>query len=220
MNFETIFSLLQQDHQPTMLEQFRHYSAFQQLIATLASARTKDSTTIPLMVKLFQQHSTPQDFINLPLAQLEQSLYGIGFYKVKAKHIQQLSKILITRYNCKVPSTFEELTSLPGVGRKTANCILAYTFHQPAIAVDIHVHRISNRLGWIKTSTPEETENALQKIIPKTLWSQVNELLVDHGQRVCQPRKPKCGSCKIKDYCIYSSNINKQLAAPPHHTIS
>ena len=187
-------------------ENFRLHP-FQQLIATLVSARTKDATTIPLMIKLFKTHQTPQDFINIPLPQLERALYGIGFYKVKAKHIKELSLILIKEYNCIVPQTLEELTSLPGVGRKTANCVLSYTFVKPAIAVDIHVHRISNRLGWIKTTTPEKSEDALKKVIPEHYWSKVNELLVDHGQRICQPINPKCPSCNIKNYCEFAKSL-------------
>lgn len=200
---EKIFSLLEPFHQPTMLEQLKEYTPFQLLVATLLSSRTKDSTTIPIVKRLFQKYPAPTHFINARLHSLQQDLYGIGFYKVKAKHVQELSKIVIEKYGGSIPDTFEKLTSLPGVGRKTANCVLNYAFQKPAIAVDIHVFRITNRLGWVKTETPEETEEALKKIFPQHLWSKVNMLLVDHGQRICQPRKPKCEICPVRKWCEY-----------------
>ena len=203
MQINKIFSILQEHHNPTMLEDLRDFTTFQQLAATLLSSRTKDSTTIPIVKKLFAKYPAPGDFINISDEELEQLLFGIGFYKVKTKNIKKLSRILIEKFNNQVPDTFEQLTSLPGVGRKTANCVLAYTFNKPAIAVDIHVHRISNRLGWVKTSTPEETEEELKKLVPKELWIKVNELFVDHGQRVCQPIKPKCNQCSIEEYCEF-----------------
>ena len=198
-----VFSLLEPSHQPTMLEQLKEYTPFQLLIATLLSARTRDLTVIPIVKKLFQKYPTPVQLANAKIADLEKEMHGVGFYRVKSKHVKELSKIVVEKYHGKIPQTIEELTSLPGVGRKTANCILNYAFHQPAIAVDIHVHRISNRLGWVKTETPEETEEALKKIVPPHLWSKVNMLLVDHGQRICQPRKPKCGECAVRKWCGY-----------------
>ncbi len=202
VEFKKIFSLLEKAHQPTMLELFSSFTPFQRLVATLLSSRTKDSTVIPLAKKLFQTYPTPEKFLKAKSADLEKYLYGIGFYRVKAKVLPQLSRLIIEKYNGIVPETVEELTSLPGVGRKTANCVLAYVFHQPAIAVDTHVHRISNRLGWITTNTPEETEIQLQKIVPQSSWNNINRLFVDHGQRVCQPIKPKCNICVINKYCL------------------
>ncbi len=201
------FLSLEPTHQPTMLEQLNEYTPFQLLIATLLSSRTKDSTTIPIVKRLFLRYPAPQHFIQANRKELEKELYGIGFYKVKAKHVQELSRIVLEKHNGTIPNTFEGLTSLPGVGRKTANCVLSYAFGKPAIGVDVHVHRISNRLGWVKTDTPEETEEALKKIIPRELWTKVNMLFVDHGQRVCQPRKPKCELCPVKKYCEYGQSI-------------
>ncbi|MDO8655986.1 MAG: endonuclease III [Nanoarchaeota archaeon] len=198
-----VFCLLEPLHQPTMLEQLKEYTPFQLLIATLLSARTRDSTVIPLVKTLFQKYPTPLHFAKADLKNLEKELYGIGFYRVKAKHVKELSRIVVEKYNGKIPRTLEGLTSLPGVGRKTANCILNYAFHQPAIAVDIHVHRISNRLGWVKTQMPEETEKALMTIVSREDWSKVNMLLVDHGQRICQPRKPRCAECVVRKWCEY-----------------
>jgi len=204
-NFRQIFQVLEQDHQITMLEQLQDYTPFQQLVATLLSSRTKDTTTIPIVKKLFQKYHTPQDFLKVKTAQLAQELYGIGFYHTKAKNIQKLSKIILDKYQRRVPDDFEGLISLPGVGRKTANCVLDYTFHQLTIAVDVHVHRISNRLGWVKSKQPEETEEQLKKIMPKELWRKVNMLLVDFGQRICLPIKPRCAECQIKKECRFYS---------------
>ncbi len=206
---QKVFSILEHSHQLTMLEQLASYSVFQQLVATLLSSRTKDTTTIPLVKKLFMKYRAPQDFISARISVLEKELYGIGFYRVKARNIQMLSRIIIDKFQNKVPNTLEELTSLPGVGRKTANCMLNYAFHKPAVAADTHVHRLSNRMGWVNTNTPEETEQKLMKVLPQELWSKVNELLVDHGQRVCFPRKPNCEGCEIREYCRYGRNNNQ-----------
>lgn len=200
---QKVFSLLERNHPLTMLEELGHYTHFQMLVMTLLSSRTKDSTTISIVKKLFVKYSDPGHFIKLDGKELEKQLYGIGFYKVKAQHVKSLSKVILEQYNGKVPDTFEELTSLPGVGRKTANCVLAYTFNKPAIAVDVHVHRISNRLGWVKTKTPEETEEALKELIPRESWIQVNRLFVGHGQTICVPINPKCSICPILQFCEY-----------------
>jgi endonuclease-3 len=208
-NFQPVFAILEEEHRLTMLEQLSSYNVFQQLIATLLSARTKDTTTIPIVKELFKEYKTPQDFLKISLFELEQKLYGIGFYKVKSKNIKKLSKIILDRFGGRVPDTLEQLISLPGVGRKTANCLLNYAFSKPAIAVDVHVHRISNRLGWVHTRTPEETEIMLQKIIPKEYWSKINMLFVGHGQRVCLPIKPKCAGCNIKKFCRYGLTVHR-----------
>lgn len=186
-----------------MLEELNHYTPFQLLVATLLSARTKDSTTIPIVKKLFAKYPGPQELLSLPLPILERELYGIGFYRTKAFHIHKLCSIILYNYHSKVPDTLEELTSLPGVGRKTANCMLNYAFQKPAIAVDTHVHRIANRLGWIKTKTPHDSETALEKLIPKAQWIHINKLLVGHGQTICRPTNPLCTQCPILKYCDY-----------------
>ena len=192
-----------------MLEQLKEHNPFQLLVATLLSSRTKDSTTIPIVKKMFEKIGSPGNFLKIPQQELEKMLYGIGFYKVKAKNILKLSRLLLEKYQGAVPPTFEELISLPGVGRKTANCVLNYVFHKPAIAVDIHVHRISNRLGWVKTKNPEETEDSLKLLLPKERWIEINSLLVDHGQRVCLPIKPKCKNCVIAEYCPSKDAISR-----------
>ena len=203
MDIKPIFRILEKTHPPTMLELLGTYSPFQMLVMTMLSARTKDSTTIPIVREMFKQYPKPENYVNLPSEKIEQLIYRVGFHRVKAKHLKQLSEIIITKYQGKVPDTFEEIISLPGIGRKTANCILNYAFNKPAIAVDIHVHRIANRLGWVNTKTPEETEQELQQIIPRAEWINVNKLLVGHGQTVCSPIKPRCNQCSIKKHCNY-----------------
>lgn len=208
---KTVFSLLEKDHPLTMLEELGHYTPFQMLVMTMLSSRTRDSTTIPIVKRLFAKYPNPGYFLKMDTKELEEWLYGIGFYKIKARNVKLLSTIILKKYKGKVPDTFEELTSLPGVGRKTANCVLAYTFKKPAIAVDIHVHRISNRLGWVKTSTPEETEEALKKLVPNDLWIEVNRLFVGHGQTICVPINPKCNICPIRKYCQYGKARIKEF---------
>jgi endonuclease III len=207
----TVLNILEKSHGLTMLEQLKEYTPFQLLVATLLSSRTKDSTTIPIVKEMFKKYSNPEDFVDIEVEELEKMLYGIGFYRTKAKHVKELAKIVIEKFGGKIPDNFEDLTSLPGVGRKTANCILSYAFHTPAIAVDTHVHRIVNRerLAWINTNTPEETEEALKEIIPKERWNNINKLLVDYGQRVCFPVKPNCDGCVIIKYCEYEKNKEK-----------
>jgi endonuclease-3 len=157
--------------------------------------------TVPLAAKLFAVAGTPEQMIKLPIEELEAMIKPIGFYRAKAQAIQKLSQILIEKYGGKVPSKEKELLSLPSVGRKTANIILTTFFDTPQIAVDIHVHRITHRLGWVRTSKPEETEKELTKLIPKDFHSIVNRVFVAHGQQVCLPRRPKCTECPIENFC-------------------
>lgn len=196
----------------TMLEEFRHkYTPFQILVSTVMSARTKDTTTIPIAHELFKKYKTPDDFIKISVKTLEKKIYGIGFYRVKSRNIKKLSKIIKERYRSRVPDNMDELLELPGVGRKTANCVLCYAFRKPAIPVDVHVHRISNRIGLVNTKTPEETEQVLLKTIPKQYWLEINELFVTHGQTICLPRNPKCTECPISRWCDYGQKRLKQL---------
>ena len=202
----TVLEILKQTKEPTMLEEYNHLTPYQLLIMTLLSARAKDATLIPVALNLFKTNSTPQEMLKLNQEQLKNKIKKIGFHNTKAKHILQLSEILISKYNGIVPNNLEQLISLPGIGRKTANCILSYVFNIPAIAVDIHVHRITNktRLNWINTKNEKQSEQELMKIVPKERWSEVNSLIVDHGQRICAPLKPKCQYCQITKFCTYS----------------
>jgi endonuclease III len=200
-----ILDILKKYHKNTMLEELSYFTPFQITIATLLSARSKDVTVIPIVVKLFEDYPTVQDLIKISQKELEKRIFKIGFYKTKAKNIKLLCERVIEEFDGNIPNTLEGLISLPGVGRKTANCVLAYSFNTPAIAVDVHVHRISNkgRLYFVDTKTPEETEQELMKLVPKKRWHDVNRLLVDHGQRICGPKKPKCDECSIRKYCEY-----------------
>ncbi len=171
------------------------------LITCLLSLRSKDSVTIHVCHDLFSLARTPEEITKLPLPKLKKIIFKIGFYNTKARVLHNVSKIILEKYNNQVPRTREELLTLPGVGRKTANLVLGLAYNIPAICVDIHVHRIANRLGIIKTKTPEQTEHALEKILPKKHWIIFNKLLVSWGQNICTPRSPKCPKCTIKHLC-------------------
>ncbi|MHA2008620.1 MAG: endonuclease III domain-containing protein [Promethearchaeota archaeon] len=171
------------------------------LISTILSARTKDANTRNATDRLFAKFYTPKSIAEAELETLEDLIRVSGFFKVKAARIKEVSKVLIENYNGKVPDDYEKLIALPGVGSKTANCVLVYAFKIPAIPVDTHVHRISNRLGWVKSTNPEKTEQALKKIIPRDLWLKINRLFVRFGQQICVPIRPKCENCPINNYC-------------------
>ena len=172
------------------------------LIACILSLRTNDNTTYPATKRMLELGHTPKDFAYLKPETLEKAIYPVGFYKNKAKQIIDLSKIIYEEMDSKVPDSIEELVKFNGVGRKTANLVLAKGFNIPAICVDVHVHRICNRLGYVKTKTPEETEFALRDKLPKKYWLDINTILVTHGQNVCKPIKPKCDECPICEFCM------------------
>ncbi len=174
---------------------------FRVLITTVLSQRTKDANTDKASRALFAKYRTPKQLANARLKDIERLIRPSGFYKIKAKWIKEISGIILDKYGGKTPRKMEELLSLPGVGRKTANCVLVFAYRQPAIPVDTHVHRLSNRLGWVKTKTPEKTESQLVKKIPRKYWIDLNELLVTHGQNICLPRKPRCPVCPIARWC-------------------
>jgi len=171
------------------------------LISCLLSLRAKDTMSLPVSRELFEHARTPQQMLKLSQRQIEKVIYSVGFYRQKAKQLRAVSKALIDDFGGMVPGTLEELLLLPGVGRKTANLVLGQAFGVPAICVDIHVHRISNRLGLVKTKTPEQTEAALEKILPTRYWVEYNKLLVMWGQNVCLPTSPLCSGCAIADMC-------------------
>ncbi len=175
---------------------------FKVLISTILSARSRDSITEQVTKNLFSKYKTPQDISSANIDILEELVHKSGFYKVKAARIKEVSRIISEDYMGKVPRDFNELVSLPGVGAKTANCVLVYAFNIPAIPVDTHVHRIPNRLGWIKTTKPEQTEKRLKEIIPKSQWIRVNRLFVRFGQEICLPIHPKCDSCPLNAICL------------------
>ena len=174
---------------------------FKILISTILSARTRDNNTRMATEKLFAKYNTPESIAEANVDELEQLIRSSGFYKVKAARIKEVSQVLIDEYDRNVPENYDELIELPGVGSKTANCVLVYAFKIPAIPVDTHVHRISNRLGWVKTKKPLKTEEALRNTIPKELWLKLNRLFVRFGQQICSPNRPKCEICPINEEC-------------------
>lgn len=181
---------------------------FELLIATMLSAQTTDITVNKATEVLFQKHNKPEDFIKMPLEELEGYIKTCGFYKNKAKNIKETSKIISEKYDGKVPDSLEELIKLPGVGRKTANVVLSNAFGKDAIAVDTHVFRVSNRIGLAKANNVDETELQLMNNIPKEWWSRAHHLLIWHGRYICSARKPKCEECIIKKYCNYYGEIS------------
>lgn len=171
------------------------------LISTLLSLRTKDDVTLKASVRLLEKADKPEDMLKLSKEEIEKLIFPVGFYKTKAERIIEISKTLVEKYNSKVPDNVEQLLSLPGVGIKTANLTLNLGFGIDAICVDCHVHQISNRMGWIVTKTPEESEKVLQKVMPKKYWIPLNELLVSYGQEVCLSVSPKCSMCPENGRC-------------------
>ena len=181
---------------------------FSILIGTILSARTKDESTSRIVKELFKVYKNSRQLANAKVRDVEKIIKSIGFYHVKARRIIKVAKIIDSKYKGKVPDNLEKLVELPGVGRKTANCVLVYAYEKPAIPVDIHVHRISNRLGLVQTKTPEDTEFELMKIIPKNLWLDINETFVKYGQNICKPISPMCNVCRIKNSCNYYKTKN------------
>jgi endonuclease-3 len=175
---------------------------FQVLIATLLSARTQDQTTLAASTRLFRVARTPRSMGRLTVKRIEKLIYPVSFYRHKARHVKATCRLLVERFDGKVPGTMEELLTLPGVGRKTANLVLIVSFRsRQNICVDTHVHRISNRLGWVKTRTPEDTEQALYRATDARWWPLINLYLVTWGQNVCRPVYPKCGECTLRALC-------------------
>ncbi len=171
------------------------------LVSTIISLRTKDEVTIDASNRFYEKIKTPEDAIQIGHKAIAEIIYPAGFYPTKAKRIVEISKILLEKYNGKVPDNMDDLLSLPGVGRKTANLVLVEAFGKAAICVDTHVHRISNRTGYVKTNSPEATEMALRKKLPVKYWKIYNEILVAFGQKLCRPISPWCSKCPVSDMC-------------------
>ena len=189
----------------------RGRNPFKVLISTILSARTKDANTKAATDKLFAKYNTPQLIAQGDIEELEKLIRQSGFYRVKAARIKDVSNIIMNDYNGVVPEEYDELVNLPGVGAKTANCVLVYGFNIPAIPVDTHVHRISNRLGWVQTKKPEQTEKALSKIIPKEQWIRINRILVKFGQQICVPINPKHQLCPVEDICPKDFTMENEM---------
>ena len=214
LNISKLFALMQstlRDNnlvRPTALKNLQIQEdgdPFKILIGTILSARTRDEVTTAVIKALFSRFKNPDELSRANLSDIKKLIQKIGFYNVKASRLKEVSQLIIKKYNGEVPSNLDDLLTLPGVGRKTANCVLVYGFKKAAIPVDIHVHRISNRIGIVNTKNPEETENVLQKSIDKKCWIRVNETFVTFGQNICLPIKPKCNVCQLTKMCTYYS---------------
>jgi endonuclease-3 len=198
-----VVSILRKEKRQWPVPAMAHYAEtpFTVLISCLLSLRTQDATTIAASERLFAIARDPRTMLETDVPVIEKAIYPVAFYRVKAKQIHQICVRLFERFDGKVPSALEDLLTFPGVGRKTANIVVTVAFRKYGIAVDTHVHRISNRLGYVKTKTPDETEIALRKKLPKRYWIEINDLLVAYGQNLCKPISPFCSSCKIATYC-------------------
>lgn len=176
-------------------------NAFKILISCLLSLRARDETTERISQALFKIADTPQEILNIPTAKLEKIIFSTGHYKKKTQVLKSVSKELIERFNSQVPKTKDELLSIKGIGPKTANIVLAFAFGQDVLPIDTHCHRVPNRLGWVKTKTPEQTEKELETILPKKYWVNFNAIFVQFGREICQPVSPLCSTCPINKYC-------------------
>ncbi len=206
-NIKKILDILQQTYPDAKCE-LNHTTAFELLIATILSAQCTDVRVNKVTEELFKKYNTAQAFAKLNTDEIAQEIKSCGLYKSKAQKIKETSVILCSEYGGEVPSTMEELTKLPGVGRKTANVVLSNAFGVDAIAVDTHVFRVSNRIGLVKTQTPEKTEFELMEVLPKKRWSQAHHLIIFHGRRICKARKPDCIICPLIKYCDYYQERN------------
>lgn len=189
---------------------------FRILVATVLSARTRDQTTAEVSARLFQTVDTPHALATIPLRELEACLRPVGFFRTKARHLKALGKQLVDEFDGKVPEHIDALCQLPGVGRKTANLVVARGFQRPAICVDVHVHRICNRWGLLKTKSPEQTEMTLRRILPRRYWINWNTYLVSFGQTICTPRFPLCSKCSLRSFCDQIDVIPKRPAPCAH----
>lgn len=223
MNVEEILNILKKEFEnwpedkATVKKMIKVHNnePFKSLIMAVLSTQTKDSITSEISKKLFEIADSPQKILALSDKELEKLLKPISFYKRKAKYIKEISKIILEKYGGKIPNNYEEIIKLPGVGRKVANVFLSNVYKKDVIAVDVHVHRISNRLGWVKTKNPLQTEKELYKVIPKHLWRDINLYLVAFGQTICSYR-PKCSICPIYKFCSYpNKNLSYKLKAKP-----
>ena len=212
MEIEKIINILRKEvkkyNRPSVTRISLEGGPFKVLISCLLSLRTKDNVTIEASLRLFKRVSKPEDILKLEITEIEKLIYPVGFYKTKAKRIKEICEKLIKEYDSKVPDEIDELLKFKGIGRKTANLVVGLGYNKDAICVDTHVHRISNRIGYVRTKTPYETEFTLREKLPRKYWIIYNDLLVTWGQNICKPIKPLCFKCKIERYCGYE---NKNL---------
>jgi endonuclease-3 len=202
-DIQHVVRILRKESRQWPLPAIGHYveTPFTVLISCILSLRTQDKTTNAASERLFAIANTPKKMLATPERIIRDAIYPVSFYRVKARTIHSICEQLIDRFGGEVPSDLEQLLELPGVGRKTANIVVTLAFRKAGIAVDTHVHRISNRLGYVKTKTPDDTEMALRKKLPRRYWIVFNDLLVAYGQNLCKPISPFCSKCKIAMYC-------------------
>jgi endonuclease III len=215
-SIEKVYSILREElskyRMPVVdLIEIQTNDPFKVLIATILSARTRDETTSVVAERLFADVQSFEDFDKYTTGELEKLIYPVGFFREKARKLKELPSIINNRFKGSIPQTVEELIELPGVGRKTANLVVAVAFNKPAICVDIHVHRICNRLGYVKTKTPFETEMTLRNILPVKYWTTFNSCFVSFGQNTCKPVNPQCNRCPVYKYCSRVDVKSKHL---------
>lgn len=179
----------------------KHSNTFQFMVAVVLSAQSTDEQVNRVTAELFADYGTPEALVAIDLSLLEEKIRGVGLYRNKARHLKKLAQIIVEQYQGEVPSEFDELLNLPGVGRKSANVIRSVAFKKPGLGVDTHVHRVANRLGLVNSKLPEQTEKALKEQIPEECWSKAHHLLIFHGRRICQARKPQCNNCLLEGLC-------------------
>ncbi|HOV92283.1 MAG TPA: endonuclease III [Candidatus Kapabacteria bacterium] len=201
-----IIAILEKEY-PNAHTVLKYNTPFELLVATVLSAQCTDDRVNKVTDKLFKKYITIDDYLKVPQEELEQDIYSTGFYKSKASKIRESARILLEQYNGEMPNTMEELTKLPGVGRKTANVLLANLFNTPGIVVDTHVIRLSNRLGFVDTDNPEKIEYELNEIVPKDQWINFTYIIIEHGRKICTARSPKCNVCSISQYCKYYAEL-------------
>ena len=212
-NITKVISLIRKEFRkskkPTVKRTSEKKDPFKTLISCLLSLRTQDKNTAKASASLFKVADTHKKIVKLSIKKLEKLIYSSGYYHNKARTIKHVSKVILEKYNGNVPSDFEELISIKGIGRKTANIVLCFAYNKNVLPIDTHCHRIPNRLGWVKTKTPEQTEFALMKIMPKKHWREFNSLFVLFGQNICKPIRPLCFKCPIEKYCKYPNKTQK-----------
>jgi endonuclease-3 len=195
---------------PEVKIQLHFDTPFQLLVATMLSAQCTDERVNKVTAKMFAEYKAPEDYVKMPLGKLEKLVYSTGYYKAKSKHIKDMSKMLLDKYGGEVPGKMEELLTLPGVGRKTANVILGHIFDTPAIVVDTHVIKIMNRLGICTSKNADKIERELMQLIDEKDWVLFTHLMINFGRAVCTARSPKCSECPIKELCLYFKKNQKK----------
>ena len=203
---DRIIKIVEELNEVFEIRVFLDQDPYKVLVRTILSQRTRDENTDQATNNLFAKYKDIYEVVEAPTEDIQELIRPAGFYRVKAGRIQEVSQILIDEYGGEVPDTLDELVKLPGVGRKTANCVLVFAFELPAIPVDTHVHRISNRIGLVNTKTPDDTEMELSKIAPKELWIKLNDLMVQFGQNICKPTSPQCEACPVSYLCDYDGS--------------